>query len=124
MTINQLFKNEPPIILINNILTSFGVNGVSDKREFNKFTITDESIKNMQPFLDELRDFYINSKRDTYFNNLTSKKVITIIKQVVKPHKFKLVSKEKFLKEYNKKITTYTLQSLNPKRPNLSLSFD
>ena len=74
MTINQLFRNEPPMILINKILSSFGVNGVNDKREFNKFTITDECIKNMQPFLQELRDFYINSKRDTYFNNLTSKK--------------------------------------------------
>lgn len=124
MTINQLFRNEPPTNLINKILNSFGVNGITDRREFSKFTITDESIKKMQPYLEELKTFYINSKRDTYFDNLTCKKIITIIKQVVKPHKFKLVSKEKFIKEYNKKITTYTIQSLNPKRPNLSLSFD
>ena len=34
------------------------------------------------------------------------------------------VSFEKFVKEYNKKITIYSIESLRPKRPVTTLSFD
>ena len=124
MPINQLFRQVPPIKLINDILLHLGHNGIEDRREFNKFLFTEEIIKKMTNSLDCLSDYYIPSKKNIYMSNIDAKKMITIIKQILRPHNYKLISKEKFVKEYNKKITIYTIEDTRPKRPNTTLSFD
>lgn len=124
MPINQLFSKKPPIDLINKIFVSMGHLGVHDKREFSKLSFTKEVIEKMQTHLDSLAEFYIMSKRKIYLSDINSKKIITVLKQIIRLHDYKLISREKFIKEFNKKITVYTVNSTKPKRPNLSLSFD
>jgi hypothetical protein len=59
----------------------------------------------------QLEDFYLPCKCKIYLEDLTEKKCITILRQFIKTHNYKLISFEKSLK--GKKIMTYRLIQLN-----------
>ena len=68
MTINQLFKNKPPIDLINKILNSFNIDGVDCERIFSVKTMElNNAIIKSRPLLKELEEYYLPCKQKVYF---------------------------------------------------------
>lgn len=110
MKINQLFIKYVETDLIIRLLESFGLNGFEDKRLFCRYDL--EQINVMErsaPIIEELRSYYLPCKAKVYLNNLNTKKLITVLKQVIRLNGYCLKSKERNFK--NKKIMFYTLIS-------------
>ena len=107
MTINQLFNNKPEEEILLNILGCLGIKSFDDTRLFSKLSFTDSIIENMKPHLDVLRMYYIECKRDLYFEGYQPKKIITIIKQCMNLYDYFLDKKEIYNNEIKKKILHY-----------------
>ena len=71
-----------------------------------------ETVKQMNNIIDSLSLFYIPCKSKQYLTDLTEKKCITILRQLLKIHNYTLFSKEKFIK--GKKYLFYQELCLNP----------
>jgi hypothetical protein len=129
MTINQLFKNKPPISLINELVKGFGLEDINDSKVFSR---KDIELLNILEFMEnmskKLDDYYLPCKKKIYFSNLTSKKCITILRQCIKLYNYKLVSKEKYIK--SEKIIIYNISPIgnviyeNKKTNGCIISFD
>ena len=110
MTINQLFKNKPPIDLINKILNSFNIDGVDCERIFSVKTMElNNAIIKSRPLLKELEEYYLPCKQKVDVYKLTNKKLITIIKQLLRIHQYMLVSIEKY--SNGNKFIVYQIKS-------------
>lgn len=110
MTINQLFKNKPPIDLINKLLNSFNIDGVTCDRIFSvKIMEHNNAIIKSKPLLKEIEGYYLPCKQKVYFNKLTNKKLITIIKQLLRIHQYKLISIERY--SNGSKFIVYQIKS-------------
>ena len=108
---NQLFREKPPLELIDEILTLFGITNFNENY---KFTREDIKKKDIIPKLlnMNLEKYYINCKFKKYFINLDEKKIITILRQLVRIYDYKINSIEKF--SNNKKYLVYHLIKNNP----------
>lgn len=110
MTINQLFKKKPTIDLINKLLNSFNVESINSDRIFSTKTLElHNAIIKSKPLLKELSDYYLPCKKKVYFCSLTNKKLITIIKQLLRLHNYKLISIEKY--SNGNKFIVYQIKS-------------
>ena len=113
MTIYQLFRDKPPISIVIELLEKVGIENLQDTTN----TFTQEDVNN---YLDSdclkkniilLKEYYLPCKYKNYCEEVTPKKVITIMRQCLRPYGYKLESKEKyssgrkhiiyFLKNYN-----------------------
>ena len=74
MTINQLFKNKPPIDLINKLLNSFNIDGVTCDRIFSvKIMEHNNAIIKSKPLLKEIEEFWVENSfkiSDQELNNI------------------------------------------------------
>ena len=110
MTINQLFKKKPPIDLINKLLNSFNIESINCDRIFSVKTLeVNNAIIKSKPLLKELSEYYLPCKQKVYFTSLTNKKLITIIKQLLRIHNYKLISIEKY--SNGNKFIVYQIKS-------------
>lgn len=112
MAINQLFLKEPSKEILLEIFNYLGYESFNDKKSFSQKTITNVYDK-IIPLLYNLKKYYIPCKANIYFNTLNSKKILTILKQCLKIHNFKLVSKEVYFKENKHKYLYYNIEDLN-----------
>ena len=134
MKINQLFSKKVDTEVLVKLLNCFGLNDLTDKRFFCKFDIVQnnvvQKVKVLKPTLDE---YYLPCKSKVYLcdGNMSEKRAVTILKQVLRLHGHYLMSKEKNLN--NKKIIFYQLinendrlQSQNMKKFDVTnvISFD
>ena len=110
----QLFRDKPPINIVLIMLTRVGIENLQDI----KHTFTKEDIANCiedncwEECLASLKEYYLPCKYKNYCENITEKKIITVMKQCLRPYSFKLESKEKYLS--GKKHIIYFLKNYNP----------
>lgn len=112
MTINQLFKNKPPIEIVNELLNIYGLSSLNDSKIFSKIDlIQNDTLNKIDSFKLKIINYYLPCKAKIYLNNIDHKKLITILRQVIKIYGYKINSKEKYLK--GEKIITYQIIMLD-----------
>lgn len=111
MAINQLFIKKPPEENLIKIFNCLGFSSLRDTKSFSQNTINN-SYDKIFPLVLSLKKYYIPCKSILYFNNLNSKKIITLLKQCLKLYDYKLISKEVYFKDIKKKKIFYTLTLL------------
>ena len=80
--------------------------------EFSKKYLINKNIKEkFEELLPELKKIYLNCKHKKYLENLNEKKIITIIRQLIRPYNYCIHSKEKY--ENGKKYLLYILNKNN-----------
>ena len=114
MTINQLFRKVPDKEFIESLLLEIGLENVSDTRTFSRLEIESSRLpeiveKNMEKF----QEFYLPCKFSIYFTDLTSKKIVTILRQCLKPLNVTISSCEKCIN--GEKMLVYKLKPFSPK---------
>lgn len=98
MPINQLFKKKPSLDLLFRLLSLLNIDQLNGDVNFSKNTIISNNILiKAHTILKELEIFYLPCKKKIYFNNITPKKFITILKQCLNLYNYKLDSKEKYI---------------------------
>jgi hypothetical protein len=110
---NQLFKKTPEFELVVNLLEYLGI---SNFNENYKFSRDDLAKKNIIEKLREIpfQDYYINCKYTKYFDNMDEKKCITILRQLLRVHGYKIKSTEKF--SNGRKFLLYNLEKMGVKK--------
>jgi len=97
MSLNQLFLRKPPLELFMKIMKNCNIESL-DSNVFFSINILENnnSIIKSKLLLDELSEFYLPCKKKVYFKDITNRKLITIIKQVLRLYDYKLLSNEKY----------------------------
>ena len=110
MKINQLFNNVVDDDVLSQVLECFGLVGLSDKKSFKKQDlIAIQSVQKLNALKDVLKMYYMTCKANIYLENLTEKKSITILRQIVRLFNYHIASKERNIN--NKKVIYYVLES-------------
>jgi|SaaInlStandDraft_7_1057024.scaffolds.fasta_scaffold150027_2 hypothetical protein len=96
----QIFKN---IIPQQNLFDYLNINCVKQKScyEFNEYSFKKSILNNsLFVFLDIIKDYYHESKKNTYINvdNIKYKNITTIIRQICNTNKMSFCSKIKYIK--------------------------
>lgn len=110
MKINQLFTKKVDTDVLLALLNCFGLTDLNDKRFFCKFDmIQHNTVQRLEELTPILREYYLPCKAKVYLenDNMTEKRAITILKQVLRLHGYHLYSKEKNVN--NRKIIFYQL---------------
>jgi hypothetical protein len=114
MKINQLFARPIDMDLLLQIAQCFNIKSLDDKRSFSKYDMIEfKTTEKINQLLPEIWSYYIPCKAKMYLTELTEKKCITILKQILRLHGYALRSKERNVK--NKKIIFY--QVINENEP-------
>ena len=110
MKINQLFNNVVDDDVLSQVLECFGLVGLSDKKSFKKQDlIAIQTVQKLNALKDVLKMYYMTCKANIYLENLTEKKSITILRQIVRLFNYHIASKERNIN--NKKVIYYVLES-------------
>ncbi len=97
MSLNQLFLRKPPLDLFMKILKNCTIDSLNSNVYFSLNILeNNNSIIKSKLLLDELSEYYLPCKKKVYFNDITNRKLITIIKQVLRLYDYKLQSNEKY----------------------------
>jgi len=105
---DQLFKKIPSDEILNKLLICFGLKNINDKKYFSRNDLKKiNTIENINKIKNKLEEFYLPCKAKIYLNNLTEKKIITILKHFIKYKLYKLISCEKYMNKT--KIIIYQL---------------
>lgn len=129
MAINQLFKIKPSKALLKEILQYINIDldDLDKKNCFSIKDITDNKIDTKFSLIKEkLDNYYLPCKKKIYLENLTIKKFITILRQLLKLYNYKLQTYDKY-NNGNKYIIYYiiSIQNINNKKEiNCIISFD
>lgn len=130
----QLFRIIPPREFIEQFIVIYGI---QNWNEYYYFTLADiearhvvEQIQN--DWLDRFREYYFPNKFSKFFDQLTVKKTIIILRQLLRTVQYKLRSQDKF--QGRKKYILYNIQHISQfesggirienKRIHISLGFD
>tara|TARA_B100000424_G_C22921642_1_gene490369 strand:- start:706 stop:1095 length:390 start_codon:yes stop_codon:yes gene_type:complete len=96
---NQLFRHSPNEKTTLDVLSLFGIQGFDDNHSFTRENLVDlKTVEKMNDMIDSLSLYYIPCKSKQYLTDLTEKKCITVLRQLLKIHNYTLFSKEKFVK--------------------------
>ena len=109
MAINQIFKKCIPKFLLLDLLSILYIKSLEDKNEFSKLLI-EKKIVEIKEIMEEIERYYLPCKRKIYFKDLDYLKVIKILRHCLRLYKKELVSKEKYCKEFKKKIVYYRIE--------------
>lgn len=120
---NQLFYKIPEKELVSKILSYFIPDIFDTNFYFTRKDIEDKNIlEDMKEDLDVLSNYYLPCKRKIYFTNVNSKKIITILRQILKNHNYKINSVEKYSK--GKKFLLYNLDLIEDNTENDNKNYD
>jgi hypothetical protein len=126
MVNKQLFSKKPELDVVLNLLKMFGINNFDENYSFNKLDLEKKNIvEELNKFKNTLDNYYLPCKSKKYLSNITLKRSITILRQVIKEYNYKLISREKYIS--GKKYLSYNLIKINvieKKKPNLVVQFD
>ena len=112
MTINQLFKQKPSMEVVIELLNLFGIENLEDDKQFNRNNLINLNlIENLNNFKTKLQEFYLPCKRKIYIEDLTIKKSITILRQILKLYDHVVKSNERWIK--GEKIIVYQILPKN-----------
>jgi hypothetical protein len=98
-----------------NIYYEFSIKNLINKNILNKIDI----------FIPELKNFYLKCKHEKYLENLNEKKIVTILRQLLRPYDYIISSIEKY--DNGNKYLLYVIQkknNFNLKKINSTLNFD
>ena len=110
MKINQLFVKHVNIDMLNLIIDCFGLSGIDDRRLFSKTDMVRlGTAARITAIVPQLLDYYLPCKARIYLNNVTEKKSITILKQILKLHAHLLLSRER--NSRHRKVILYQIVS-------------
>lgn len=108
MKINQLFVKHVDEEMLGLVLKCFNLRGLNDHRLFCKYDMAElGTVQKLQEIKDKLSAYYIPCKARLYLENMTEKRAVTVLKQLLRLHSYKLWSKEK--NHNHKKIIFYQL---------------
>lgn len=128
MAINQLFKLKPSKEILKEILQYININIDNiDNKSFSIKDLYENKIEAKFVLIKEkLGPYYLPCKRNVYLENLTIKKFITILRQLLKLYNYKLQSHDKYIN--GNKYLIYSIISIqninNYKDINCIISFD
>tara|TARA_B100000674_G_C37495583_1_gene757954 strand:+ start:243 stop:629 length:387 start_codon:yes stop_codon:yes gene_type:complete len=128
MTINQLFRKRPTSEGIIPILELFNLSSLDDQKSFTKKDLQQfETVKKITENLALFEDIYLPCKAKIYLTELTEKKCITILRQILKLFKYNLKSTEKYI-QGEKMIEYYIYCTFKKEETNVEdkciISFD
>ena len=108
---HQLFKKIPPKELVLELLNCFGFSDFSDRRcickkYFNRLNV----INNIKKLVPKLKKYYLPCKAKTYLTLLDNNSVLTILRQLLRPYKYVIVSREKYIN--GEKLINYSLNNM------------
>jgi hypothetical protein len=96
---NQLFRQIPPPELCTKVLHTFGLRGFTDATYFSRKDLHSmQCVELLTELKDELGEYYLPCKARTYLNDLNSKNVITVLRQVARLYGYSVQSREKYIK--------------------------
>ena len=110
MGINQLFTHKPAFETIIQICFYYGIdlNNLEKKNTFTKKELIDLNLKEKYTKITNLLDiYYLECKKQIYFENMNDKKCITILRQILRLYNYSIKSYEKYCN--SKKYIIYTI---------------
>ena len=126
---NQLFRKEIKLEYLNYLIKKLFNVELSENINYNfsKITIKNKNIlEKIIEEKDELKDLYIKCKHKLYLENISEKKLITIIRQLLRIHDYEVKSKEKY--DGGKKYLMYNINKkmeiIYIKKVNSTINFD
>jgi hypothetical protein len=119
-----VFRESPPIELINECLSCIGLSGIDDFSTFSKQTINIQKFEECLPLLEP---YYLPCKASDYLYKtpFTQNQILTILRQVLKVHGVGLKYFEKTI--HNVKTTFYQLEIKVPslaKHSDVTIAFE
>jgi hypothetical protein len=123
---NQLFQKIPPIDYINKLLQIVGIIDFDENYYFSKYDMSKkDAVKIITDNVPTLSKYYLKCKANKYLKDITYKKIITIYRQILRPHKYRIVGFEKYTN--GEKYLLYKLEKdikIEPKEYGLIMNFD
>lgn len=110
MSKNQLFKIIPNKDFIINFCKLYTINNIDSNQTFTINKLKQIDLLN-KINIEELQKYYIKCKSKKFLTNLTYKKSITILRQLLKLINYNVQSKERC--EHSKKYLEYSIIKLN-----------
>ena len=129
MTINQLFKKKPSKEFIEEILQLYGINNFEDNKQFTRKDLENINLcENLNNVANKFQDYYLPCKFKIYLHNISIKKSITLLRQLLKLYDYNVKSNEKYIK--GEKIIVYQILPKNSQKKQINnnnkcvISFD
>ena len=96
MKINQLFRKRVDIDTLLVVMRCFGLTSLNDKKSFCKSDLLEiGTVIQIRELIPALEEFYMPCKSRVYLENLTEKRAITVLKQILRIHGYFLASSER-----------------------------
>jgi len=116
---NQLFKINPDIHIVNDLLSAFGLEDLEDTRYFTReYLKENETVDKVIEIKERLSEYYLPCKKKS-LDNLSEKRIITILRQFIKSFGYKCIGTEQSVKG----TKTMKYQLIVMEREELSPSF-
>jgi hypothetical protein len=96
---NQLFtKTHPPFDLVKQVVSLLINYPFEDiYYEFTKKIIIEKRVlERIEPYIEELKKYYLKCKHIKYLENIDDKKFITILRQILRPYNYSIKAYEKY----------------------------
>jgi len=129
MTINQLFKKKPSKEFIKDILILYGLENFEDNKQFTRKDLKNLNLcDNISKISHTFKDYYLPCKYKIYLQNISIKKSITLLRQLLKLYDYNVKSNEKYIK--GEKIIVYQILPKNSQKKKITsnnkcvISFD
>lgn len=129
MTINQLFKKKPSKEFIEEILQLYGINNFEDNKQFTRKDLENINLcENLNNVANKFQDYYLPCKFKIYLQDISIKKSITLLRQLLKLYDYNVKSNEKYIK--GEKIIVYQILPKNSQKKQINnnnkcvISFD
>lgn len=110
MKINQLFSQKVSPDVVQRLIECFGLKNLEDRKSFSKQELvqlgTVDRLNAMKP---DLETYYLPCKAKVYLSDLTEKKTLTVLKQVLRLHGYCVQSYERNMN--HKKVIFYRLMN-------------
>lgn len=110
--INQLFRKIIPSALLEKILLCFNLKGLNDSKIFTKYDLHfNNTIAKLNQLKSQIEVYYVPCKGRIYLDDITIKKCITILRQVLRLYDFNLETSERYIAK--KKSIAYQMVPMN-----------
>lgn len=125
---NQLFQKNPSEEFVHTMIrTILGDHLNNPHYQFSRKTLEEKHVvEKMREYLPELKKYYLKCKHQKYLENIDSKKIITLFRQLIRPFGYQIQSIEKY--QHGSKFLLYHFEKmkkrLSPKKMNYVIDFD